>query len=91
MYLWVNKNNHRCYVGSSINLCRRLENYFSISYLTNTANKMPIVNAILLYGVNDFHLYILEKCDSNITIKQLRIKKDSWSLLIKPSYNIQNI
>jgi NUMOD3 motif len=52
---------------------------------------MPIACALLLYGVNGFHLYILEKCEISITIKQLRIKEDSWSQLIKPSYNIQSI
>lgn len=44
----VNKLNGKCYVGSSISLNRRLEHYFSESYLKRVAKKMPIVNAILL-------------------------------------------
>lgn len=47
---------------------------------------MPIVNAILLYNINNLKLYILEKCDEQITIEQLRIKEDKWRNLINPSY-----
>jgi excinuclease UvrABC nuclease subunit len=31
VYIWHNLKNHKCYVGSSINLPKRLYDYFSVS------------------------------------------------------------
>lgn len=98
IYLWVNKTNGKCYVGSSQNLYKRLENYFSTGFLERNRGKMAIYNALLKYGLNQFVLYILEKVPSNLEAsllpvgqearKQLLEREDYYVTVIKPSYNI---
>lgn len=60
IYLWHSQSSGRTYVGRTVNLQKRLGNYADISYLNRNKNKMPICGAINLYGINTFHLYILE-------------------------------
>jgi hypothetical protein len=66
IYLWLNKLNGKCYIGSTINLSSRLANYFDSYYLNNTKEKMAIFSpfgasaALLQYGYTNFNLYILE-------------------------------
>jgi|SRR5689334_5137302 hypothetical protein len=46
IYLWVNNTNNRSYVGKSVNLYQRLNNYLSKNYIMKTKNKMAICAAI---------------------------------------------
>jgi group I intron endonuclease len=59
VYRWTNLINGKSYIGSSINLERRLKEYFNINYLEFRKN-MPICSALLKYGYSNFQLEILE-------------------------------
>jgi len=50
IYLWRNKINGKTYIGSSVNLTKRLKNYFYESYLTRLKGFMVIYKALLAYG-----------------------------------------
>lgn len=62
IYMWTNKLNQKKYVGSSVNLRRRLLEYYSIKRLLKE-NSMPINVALLKYGYHNFSFAILELCD----------------------------
>lgn len=49
-------------MGSSVDLRRRLREYFSISSLNKNKN-LAICRALLKYGYSNFSLEILEYCD----------------------------
>lgn len=67
IYCWVNNNNNKCYVGSSINFTARLYKYYSYKYLN--FNNSIINNALLKYGYSCFSFHILEFCKKDISIK----------------------
>jgi hypothetical protein len=91
IYLWLNKLNGKCYVGSTINLSSRLANYFDSYYLNNTKGKMAICAALLQYGYTNFNLYVLETFPALTKRHQLLIREDYFVSLVKPSYNIAAI
>lgn len=64
IYMWTNKLNGKKYVGSSVNLRRRLLEYYNINRLLSESS-MPINVALLKYGYHNFSLTILETCDIN--------------------------
>ena len=65
IYLLVNLINGNFYIGSSINLSNRMQNYLNIKYLNTNSNKnMPIIKSLLKYGHDNFALLILEYIDS---------------------------
>jgi hypothetical protein len=61
IYSWINKINQKRYVGSSVNIRRRMLEYFSINYLERK-KCMPICRALLKYGYSNFSLEILKYC-----------------------------
>lgn len=91
IYLWLNKLNGKCYIGSTVNLSSRLANYFDSYYLNNNKDKMAICAALLQYGYTNFNLYVLETFTELITRHQLLIREDYFVSLVKPSYNIAAI
>jgi hypothetical protein len=81
IYMWYNNVNGKCYIGSSINLYKRISNYYQNAYLKRS---YPIVYAIKKYGLNSFTLIILEiiekmKDDSNSRL--LRLNREDYYLL----------
>lgn len=56
VYRWINNKNGNTYVGSSINLTRRLTNYFSIGYLLRESARSNsyLYRALLKYGYSNF-------------------------------------
>ena len=51
IYRWINIENHKSYVGSSIDLRRRLKQYYNISFIERPLNnKMLICKSLLKYG-----------------------------------------
>jgi len=61
IYRWLHNINNKSYVGSSIDLCRRLRNYYDIGYLNRrvlTSNSC-IYRALLEDGYESFTLEIL--------------------------------
>jgi hypothetical protein len=63
IYLWTNKVNGKCYVGSSVDMGKRFRNYFKRSYITSLKNIMLVYKAILAHGYSNFSLEILEYCE----------------------------
>ncbi len=89
IYCWTNLINNKSYVGSSINLSRRLSDYYSIDKFKRIRIKghSRISNAILKNKISNFNLDILEYCESNIIIE----REQHYLDLLKPKYNILKI
>jgi predicted transcriptional regulator len=57
-YIWLNRINSKCYIGSSVNLATRLKFYYS--YNTHKINYSSlIISALLRYGMNNFSLIVI--------------------------------
>ena len=83
IYLWENKENGKFYIGSSIDLSRRLASYYNLNHLAKYRTRY-INNALLKAGYSAFRLYILEYCDKEILIQREQYYFD----LFQPVYNI---
>ncbi len=83
IYLWENKDNGKIYIGSSINLSRRLTSYYNLNHLAKYPTRY-INNALLKGGYSAFRLYILEYCNKEDLIKREQYYFD----ILKPVYNI---
>uniref|UniRef100_UPI0030E3C8D0 hypothetical protein n=1 Tax=Dematophora necatrix TaxID=2751867 RepID=UPI0030E3C8D0 len=81
--MWTNKLNGKKYVGSSVDLRRRLLEYYNIKRLINEKS-MPINIALLKYGYSEFSLTILEFCD----IDSLMLREKHYFDVYLPEYNI---
>lgn len=86
IYLWTNLVSGKSYIGSSINLSRRLNNYFSKGYLIRVSkkNKSKIYKALLKYDYVNFRLDILEYCSKKHVIEREQYYLDK----LNPEYNI---
>ena len=68
-YIWLNRNNNKCYVGSSMNLAKRL--YFYYGYKTvKILYTSLIISALLAHGMNNFTL-ILVIMPNNSEVKSI--------------------
>lgn len=74
--------NGKSYVGSGVNLTKRLRSYFNINELNR--NSRPIQDALLKYGYKNFTLEILEYCPKTKLIEREQFYLD----LLIPEYNI---
>ncbi len=72
IYRWVNKINNKCYIGSAIDLSKRLRMYYSLGQLKRIVTKESsrIYNAIIKYGYSNFRLDILEYCNKEHIIER---------------------
>lgn len=82
VYRWINNLNNKTYIGSSINLSKRLGNYYNKVDLTR--NPRPITQALLKHGHSNFTLEILEYCPQASLLEREQFYLNSF----KPSYNI---
>jgi group I intron endonuclease len=82
----TNKENGKTYIGSSVNLGRRLSEYFSEKFLQKELEKNGsiIYKALLKYGYSKFSFEIIEYCEPSDVIKR---EQDNIDLL-QPEYNI---
>ena len=87
VYRWTNKVNGKIYIGSSVDLSKRLRNYFNIYYLSDLKDIMIIYKALLAHGFENFKLDILEHCKPSELIKREQYYID----LLKPEYNILKV
>jgi group I intron endonuclease len=87
IYRWTNLTNNNSYIGSSVNLARRLNEYYNLRILKLHSFKSYIYSSVLKYGHSNFKLEILEYCNSlNIH------KREQYFIdLFKPEYNICKI
>lgn len=86
VYRWRHKSLNKSYVGSGIQLTRRLKSYYNLSYMLNEIkkNNSAIYRALIKYGHSSFLLEILEYCSANDVIE----KEQYYLDLLKPEYNI---
>ena len=82
VYCLVNLINGHIYVGSSTNLSVRMRNYLNTTFLKNKRNKnMPIIQALLKYGQDNFAVLIVEYVD----LKNLAIRESHYITHLLPS------
>jgi group I intron endonuclease len=85
VYLLLNLTNSHFYIGSSSNLSNRMRNYLNTSFLKNNKNNnMPIIQAILKYGHENFALLILEL----LSFKDLSLRETYYITKFLPYYNV---
>jgi group I intron endonuclease len=86
VYRWNNLITGASYVGSAINLSRRLRDYFSSKFINKEIlkNNSIIYKALLKYGYSNFSLDIIEYCDKISVIEREQYYID----LLKPEYNL---
>ena len=82
IYRWVNNINNKTYIGSGVNLTKRLRSYFNKNELNR--NPRPIQDALIKYGHKNFRLDILEYCSET----ELVDKEQFYLDLLIPDYNI---
>lgn len=92
IYIWTHLESNTMYVGSSVDLYRRLKYYYSKVNLTRNT-KSKIYNAILHHGHSAFSLTIIEYIDlTNLPkdkIKNFILGREQYYInFIKPGYNI---
>ena len=65
IYLWTNTITGKSYAGSSVNLSRRIRDYFYKSYLIRELekNNSLIYKSLLKHNYKGFRLDILEYCE----------------------------
>jgi len=87
VYIWYNKVTKKYYIGSSINLYKRISRYFQSGYLNyETQKKLPIIRALRKYKITNFILGILEYNPINLH------KCEQYFIdLLKPAYNVMKI
>jgi len=83
IYMWTNKLNGKKYVGSSVDLRRRLLEYYNVNRLLNEKS-MPINVALLKYGYGNFTFTILETCDKD----SIMSREKHFFEVYSPEYNI---
>lgn len=84
IYKWTNKLNGKVYIGSSVNLSKRLSNYYNYNNLIKFQQNMLIHKALLKYGYSNFSLEILEYCEPSDVIKREQYYIDK----LNPEYNL---
>jgi group I intron endonuclease len=82
IYRWVNNMNGKTYVGSGLNLEKRLRSYYNENELNK--NPRPIQDALLKYDHKNFTLEILEYCPKSKLIEREQFYLD----ILIPEYNI---
>lgn len=83
IYMWTNKLNGKKYVGSSVDLRRRVLEYYNVNRMLNE-KRMPINVALLKYGYTNFSFTILEICDKD----SLMSREKHFFEVYSPEYNI---
>lgn len=85
MYRWINKVNGKTYIGSSVNLGKRLSSYYNFNYISSS--NMLINKALIKYGYSNFILEVLEYCDR----KDVLVREQYYLDFCKPEYNILKV
>ena len=82
VYRWINKINAKEYLGSTSNAKKRLNTYYNLKTLGKI--NMPIYNAILKHGHENFTFEIIEYCLSNESIEREQYYLDNFDF----EYNV---
>jgi group I intron endonuclease len=85
IYCLVNLINGNIYIGSSVNIGQRMTNYLNNTFLKNNKNKnMPIIQALLKYGQENFALLVVEY----VYIENLSVRETYYITQFLPYYNV---
>lgn len=84
VYRWINNTNGKSYVGSSVDLSKRLYRYYSLAHLIDGAKNSYIYRALIKYGYGSFSFEILEFCNKENVLEREQYYLD----LLKPEYNV---
>ncbi len=86
VYRWINIANGKSYIGSSVDLGRRLKDYFTLGYLEFGIKKSQshIYKSLLKNGYSNFSFEILEYCEPEKAIE----REQHYIDLFQPEYNI---
>lgn len=85
IYVFINNKTNQLYVGSSINLTKRMVNYYYY-YNLDKPSQLVITRAMKKYGLDNFSLGIKEFCDKS---PQICIDlEQKWIDYYGPKYNI---
>jgi group I intron endonuclease len=87
IYRWNNLITGETYIGSALDLRKRLCHYYSLVYLKTKRSKISsntIHNALLKYDHSNFSLDILEYCSGDMLISREQYYMDK----LNPEYNI---
>lgn len=89
IYRWTNQLNGKSYIGSSVDLSKRLRFYYSEQSMENyfKNSKSAIYSSIIKKGILNFKLEILVYCEPEECIEL----EQNWIDLLKPKYNILTI
>lgn len=87
IYRWINNNNGKSYVGSSVDLSKRLYRYYSLAHITQQSKFSLICKALLKRGYSCFTFEILEYCNK----EDVLIREQYYLDLLKPEYNILKV
>lgn len=86
IYIWTNNISGKKYVGSAVNLRKRLRYYFNPKFMEKMLlrNSSIIYSALLKYNYNNFELSIIEFCDINMLLEREQYYLDNFEF----KYNI---
>lgn len=88
VYLWYSKLSGKYYVGSSVDLYKRLSRYYQPGYLAYPTHvDLPIVRAITKYGLENFILVILDYTKKS----NIHISEQYYLDNLYPIYNIRQV
>lgn len=88
VYLWYSKFSGKYYVGSSVDLYKRLSRYYQPGYLAYPNHTdLPIVRAITKYGLENFILVILDYTKKS----NIHISEQYYIDILHPIYNIRQV
>lgn len=85
VYRWINKVNGKTYIGSSVNLGKRLATYYNLEYINSS--KMLISKALIKHGYSNFTLEVIEYCDRSDAI----LREQYYLDICKPEYNLLKV
>lgn len=87
IYRGVNNKNGKSYVGSSVDLSKRLYKYYSLAHIMVQSKHSIICKSLVKYGHGNFRFEILEYCNK----EEVLIREQYYLYLLKPEYNSLNI
>ena len=89
IYRWINNFNGDSYIGSAVDLNKRLYHYYSLKLMELCLKKghSYIYSALIKYGYSNFTLEIIEYCDKIKVIEREQFYID----LLCPKYNLLRV
>ena len=84
IYKWENRINHKCYIGQSIDLNKRLAHHFS--NIKNNRYDNPLYRAIKKYGLENFDVTIIEVLEASDDLKSKLDEREKYYIQKYNSY-----